>query len=171
VATGDWERALARCGVGGAGKLPYRPNWNGLKRYAPAIREAASRHALDPALVAAVIAAESNFNPRARSPAGAAGLMQLMPGTAARYGVADRRLDPDASIAGGTQYLRFLLDTFDGDVSLALAGYNAGEGAVIQHGRQIPPYRETRAYVPRVLAFYRLFQERGLPRTQIRGVG
>lgn len=159
--TGDWERALLRCGAAGGGKPPYRPNWTGARRYAGAIRKAAARQALDPALVAAVIAAESNFKPRARSPSGAAGLMQLMPGTAARFGVADR-LDPGASLAGGTRYLRWLLDTFAGDVSLALAGYNAGENAVIRHGRRIPPYRETQDYVPRVLAFYRLFRERGV---------
>jgi soluble lytic murein transglycosylase-like protein len=85
--------------------------------------------------------------------AGAVGMMQLMPDTARRYGVANRN-DPIANIAGGSRYLRDLLHLFDSDVTLALAAYNAGENAVLQHGRKIPPYDETRLYVRKVLGFY-----------------
>lgn len=106
----------------------------------------------------AVVATESAFNPRARSPKGALGLMQLMPDTARRLGVADP-LDPEANLRGGVRYLSMLLDMFD-DLSLALAAYNAGEGAVIRHGRSIPPYPETLAYVPKVMRHYADFQHR-----------
>ena len=112
----------------------------------------APRYALDPALVVAVIEAESAFQVTARSSKGAVGLMQLMPGTARRFGVEDR-LDPLQNLQGGMAYLRWLLDHFEGDVALALAGYNAGEGAVARHGG-IPPYRETRGYVRRITASY-----------------
>ena len=81
------------------------------------------------------------------------GLMQLMPATASRYGVKDRK-DPIDSIRGGSRYFRYLLDLFDNDIRLALAAYNAGENAVIKYGRRIPPYRETQNYVKRVLKFY-----------------
>lgn len=107
---------------------------------------------VSPALVLAVIAVESGGRAGAQSPKGAQGLMQLMPDTAARFGVADR-LAPDQNIRGGVAYLDWLLTEFDGDAVLALAGYNAGEGAVRKHGG-VPPYPETRAYVPRVLAAY-----------------
>jgi soluble lytic murein transglycosylase-like protein len=110
----------------------------------------ARQHGLDPLLVKAVILTESAGRRRARSPKGAMGLMQLMPATARRFGVADPD-DPAQNIAGGTRYLRWLLDRFGGNVTLALAGYNAGEGAVDRHGG-IPPYRETRHYVRRVRA-------------------
>lgn len=113
----------------------------------------ARRYGLSPSLLHAVIRAESAYNPTAVSRAGAQGLMQLMPGTAARYGVRDS-FDPAENIRGGSAYLRDLLDMFDQDVKLALAGYNAGEGAVIKHGRQIPPYAETQDYVRKVLRFY-----------------
>jgi soluble lytic murein transglycosylase-like protein len=103
-------------------------------------------------LIHAVIRAESAYNPMAVSHAGAEGLMQLMPGTAARYGVADS-FDPAQNIRGGTAYLRDLLDMFDWELKLALAGYNAGEGAVMKHGRQIPPYAETQNYVRKVFEF------------------
>jgi len=122
-------------------------------RYAAHVQSAASATALDPALIHAVISAESGYNPSARSPAGAVGLMQLMPQTAARYRVKDR-LDPAQNIHAGTHYLRDLLKMFDNDLSLALAAYNAGEQAVMKYGNRIPPYRETVAYVPRVLAYY-----------------
>jgi soluble lytic murein transglycosylase-like protein len=118
------------------------------------IRSAASAYRVEGALIRAVIEVESGFNANARSGAGAIGLMQLMPATARRYGVRNAR-DPVQNIDGGTRYLRDLLDLFKGDTSLALAGYNAGEGAVLQHGRRIPPFAETRAYVPKVLARYR----------------
>lgn len=117
------------------------------------IERAADEAGIDAALVHAVITAESGYNPAAVSRAGAQGLMQLMPGTAKRYAVKDA-FDPRQNIRGGTRYLRDLLDLFDNNVELALAAYNAGENAVIRHGRKIPPYRETRAYVPKVMRLY-----------------
>ena len=108
----------------------------------------ARQHGVDPLLVKAVILAESAGRRWATSPKGAMGLMQLLPATARRFGVADP-FDPAQNVAGGTRYLRWLLDRFGGDVTLALAGYNAGEGAVERHGG-VPPYRETRNYVRRV---------------------
>ncbi len=122
--------------------------------YAPLIEIAAHRHALSPQLVHAVVQVESSYRPDAVSRAGAVGLMQLMPGTALRFGVADR-LDPGANLEGGSRYLRHLLLLFDGDLELALAAYNAGEGAVLRAGRKIPPYRETRRYVSKVLSLLR----------------
>lgn len=113
----------------------------------------ARRHGMDPLLVRAVIRVESNFDPRAVSPKGAAGLMQLMPETAMRYGV-DNRFDPLQNIDGGVRYLRDLMAMFDGNLSLALAAYNAGEGAVLKYGRRIPPYPESQQYVVRVRSFY-----------------
>ena len=108
---------------------------------------------VSPALALAVIAVESSGRTDAVSPAGAAGLMQLMPATAARFGVSDR-LRPGESIRGGIAYLDWLLARYGGDPVLALAGYNAGEGAVDRHGG-VPPYPETRDYVPKVLAAWR----------------
>jgi hypothetical protein len=117
--------------------------------YEPLILEHAARQAIRPELVRAVIQVESGFNPRARSPKGAMGLMQLMPATAAALGVR-HPFDPEENIRGGTMYLRQLLDRYDGDERLALAAYNAGAGAVDRHGRTVPPYRETRDYVRKV---------------------
>ncbi len=117
------------------------------------VQEHAGRHALRPELVRAVIQVESGFNPRARSPKGAMGLMQLMPATAMALGVHDP-YDPADNIRGGTAYLRRLLDRFDGNEELALAAYNAGPEAVDRYGRQIPPYRETRDYVKRIGALH-----------------
>lgn len=123
------------------------------QRFTPMINTTAAQYQVDPALVHAVIMAESGYDPNAVSPKGATGLMQLMPGTAQRYGVHDS-YDAAANIQGGTRYLRDLLEMFNQNIQLAVAAYNAGENAVINHGNQIPPYRETRNYVSRVLAFY-----------------
>lgn len=115
------------------------------------IADAAQRHGLDPALLKGLIRAESNFDPSVTSSAGAAGLVQLMPGTAASLGVTDRS-DPAQSIEGGARYLKQQLDAFGGDVTLALAAYNAGPGAVSRYGG-VPPYAETRAYVQKVQGY------------------
>lgn len=112
------------------------------------VHEIAPTYRLNPALVLAVIQVESNFNAKAKSPKQAQGLMQLIPATAKRFGVADP-WDPRQNLRGGMAYLRWLLDHFDGDLRLALAGYNAGENAVRKHGG-VPPYKETRNYVRRV---------------------
>lgn len=120
----------------------------------PLIEEAANAHQLRPALVHAVIRAESAYRADAVSSKGAVGLMQLMPATAARYGVSDRH-DPEQNLRGGSAYLRDLLVLFDHDLQLALAAYNAGENAVIRYGNAIPPYRETQNYVRKVIRFYR----------------
>ncbi|AFL72240.1 lytic transglycosylase domain-containing protein [Thiocystis violascens] len=109
----------------------------------------APHYALDPGLVLALVETESSFDPNARSRKNAQGLMQLIPATALRFGVRDV-WDPEQNLRGGMAYLRWLLDYFDGDLKLALAGYNAGEGAVRRHGG-IPPYRETRDYVARIV--------------------
>ena len=125
--------------------------------YANSIQAAGRAAEVDPALIHAVIRAESGYNPSARSDKGAVGLMQLMPETAKRYGVIDR-LDPAQNIGGGTRYLRDLLRMFNNDLRLALAAYNAGEGAVVRYGNRIPPYPETVAYVPRVMTYYRRYR-------------
>ena len=117
------------------------------------IRANGERFGVDPYLIFLVIEHESHFRTRAVSPKGAQGLMQLMPGTARRFGVR-RPHDPAENIYGGTQYLKELLKMFGGQVHLALASYNAGEGAVIKYGRNIPPYRETREYVRRITKRY-----------------
>jgi len=125
----------------------------------PVVEHAAEAHHLDPALLLAVIHAESGFNPLALSPKGAVGLMQLMPTTASRYGTGDLR-DPLRNVQAGAAHLRYLLGR-SGDLLLALAAYNAGEGAVERYGLRIPPYAETQDYVPRVLSLYRRYQQRG----------
>lgn len=139
-------------------KVDYRRAGQNRKKYEPAILTAAKSHRLPPALVHAVITAESAYDPNAVSKAGAVGLMQLMPGTAERYGVRNRR-DPVANVVGGTRYLRDLLNMFDNDLVLALAAYNAGENAVIRNGRKIPPYKETQTYVRRVLKYYNRYKK------------
>jgi hypothetical protein len=116
------------------------------------IRRHAERERVDPRLVKSVMLVESNFNPKALSPKGARGLMQLMPGTARRYGV-QNSWDPHENIRGGTAYLSDLLGMFDGDIVRTLAAYNAGEGAV-QRYRGVPPYPETQEYVRRAMLVY-----------------
>lgn len=123
-----------------------------LAQYAPLIQAAASKYHVPVELICGVILQESGGNPRAVSRTGAKGLMQLMPQTASRMGVQNVH-DPAQNIDGGTRYLRFLLDRFHGNIELTLAGYNAGEKAVEQSGNKVPPYRETRAYIPNVLGY------------------
>lgn len=118
--------------------------------YAPVIAEAARKHHLHPALLTAMAEVESAFDAQAVSHKGARGLLQLMPRTAARFGVEDS-FDPVQNVDGGAEYLSWLLDRFDGRADLALAGYNAGEGKVERYDG-VPPYRETREYVAKVLA-------------------
>lgn len=116
------------------------------------IKQTAKQNKVDPRLVRAMIEVESAWNPRARSRAGALGLMQLMPGTARQFGVRNS-FDPKQNVTGGVRYLRFLLDRFDGDLTLSLAAYNAGETAVKKHNG-VPPYRETRGYLERLRRLY-----------------
>jgi hypothetical protein len=123
-----------------------------VKAYRPLVLRAARETGLDPNLIHAVILAESAYDPQARSPKGAMGLMQLMPATARRYGVANP-YDPAQNIQGGTRYLAYLMKRFGNDIELAVAAYNAGEGAVEKYNRSIPPYRETQAYVERVKGY------------------
>jgi soluble lytic murein transglycosylase-like protein len=140
---GDEAETAARADAVLPAGLPFRDE----------VMLAASEIGLDPALIDAIISVESNYAPQAVSPKGAVGLMQLMPETARRFGVADPR-DPGQNIRGGARYLRYLIDIFGGDLELVLAAYNAGEGSVMRHGRQVPPFAETRAYVRKVRAQY-----------------
>jgi soluble lytic murein transglycosylase-like protein len=122
--------------------------------YGDIINKVASAYQLHPALLRAIIKVESNYNKKAVSPKGAEGLMQLMPGTAKRFGVSDS-FDPEQNITGGAKYLRFLFDEFgDNNLNLVLAGYNAGENAVKKYGNAIPPYKETQRYVKKVRSYY-----------------
>jgi soluble lytic murein transglycosylase-like protein len=138
--------ALGQAGAAPAGGLGGEPSpYDGL------IAAAAQRNGVDPALLKGLIRAESGFDPSAGSGTGAGGLVQLMPGTAAALGVTDR-FDPAQSIEGGAKYLRQQLDAFGGDVTKALAAYNAGPGAVQRYGG-VPPYAETQAYVQKVQGY------------------
>lgn len=128
------------------------------KPYANEIEGIALESGIDPALVHAVIFIESGYNPIARSPAGAIGLMQVIPATAARYGISNPAESLLANLRAGTRYLRDLMNQFNHNLDLVLAAYNAGENAVRRHGHRIPPYRETQLYVPAVLAKYREWQ-------------
>ena len=134
-----------------------RINWANQKRYTALVASAAQTYQLDEALLHALISTESGYEPAALSKKGAIGLMQVMPGTGKRYGARDLN-DPAQNVAAGARYLRDLMRQFNNDLTLALAAYNAGENAVLRHGRRIPPYRETQQYVPRVLALYKKFQ-------------
>jgi len=127
--------------------------------YSGMIDRASRTAAVHPALVRAVIAVESAFDPRAVSRAGAQGLMQLLPSTARRYGVGNP-FDPEQNVRGGATYLSYLLKRYNNNIELALAAYNAGEDAVDRYGKTIPPYRETREYVPAVLRLYKQFLTR-----------
>ncbi|MGZ3594091.1 MAG: transglycosylase SLT domain-containing protein [Syntrophales bacterium] len=127
-----------------------------MSQYDDLIIKASEKHKIEPALIKAIIKAESNFNHRAVSPKGARGLMQLMPATASSLQVQDS-FHPENNIEGGVRYLRYLLNYFNGNLPLALAAYNAGENAVIRH-RGVPPYRETQVYVQRVLSYLDKFR-------------
>lgn len=134
-----------------------------------AVDEVARTYGVESALLHAVISVESRYRPAAVSSKGAAGLMQLMPAVTKQYGVSDP-FDPVQNLHGGAQYLRDLLRTYNNDVNLALAAYNAGQGAVSKYGNRIPPYPETMNYVPRVMDFYRMYQGAAY-RPDVRGEG
>ena len=137
----------------------WMPSEADIRRFSSIVDTASRSHGVEPALVQAVITAESGFNPNALSRKGASGLMQLMPDTARRYGVRNI-FDPVENIHGGVRYLKDLLAMFNGDMRLALAGYNAGENAVIRAGNRVPPYPETQNYVPKVIDIYHRFRAR-----------
>ena len=134
------------------------------------IKQNGAKYGIDPYLIFCVMEQESHFNARALSPKGARGLMQLMPGTAARFGIR-RPSDPAQNIAGGTRYLKQLMGQFNGRIDLVLASYNAGEGAVMKFGRKVPPYRETRDYVKRISYRYRKAKPATPPKANVTIVG
>jgi len=147
-----------------SGVVPVGPSDGSLERftrYDAWIRQAAILYQIPAELIRAVILQESNYDPRAVSPTGAQGLMQLMPETATRMTVRDA-FDPRENIFGGTRYLRVLANMFNGDLELTIAGYNAGEAAVVRYAG-IPPYEETQGYVVRVLGYYRRYRTVGDP--------
>lgn len=161
----DGQRSLVSPTVLSYDPLAAQSNSSSLRGYTTGSAEvdgylvsSGTRYGVDPLLLYSVMHQESSFKSRAISPKGARGLMQLMPLTAARYGVTNI-FDPKQNIEGGARYLRFLLDHFDGDVNLALAGYNAGEGAVEKYGWRIPPYSETQEYVRRISRRYSLLRD------------
>lgn len=127
------------------------------KAYNKLIKKVAKKYQLPPALLHAMVKVESAYNPRAVSPKGAVGLMQLMPMTAKRFKVSNR-YDPEQNLQAGAEYLTYLLKLFNKDLRLAIAAYNAGEGSVKKYGNKIPPYRETRAYVTKVMNLYEQYQ-------------
>jgi len=149
--------------TGADGAAPHR--WPRYAEVRPLLEAAARMHDVDPALVTAVAAAESGFNANAVSRKGALGLMQIMPDTGARYGLGtDKRLVSDALVQNpglnaqiGANYLADLLRQFNGELELAVAAYNAGEGAVLRHGKKVPPYPETQQYVSNVIQLYNKF--------------
>ena len=139
-------------------KRVHFPRGIDVNKFDKIIHKAAKKFNLDAALIKAVIKAESNFNHQAVSHKGAQGLMQLMPKTAAALKVEDS-FHPDDNIEGGARYLRYLLNVYNGDLTLALAAYNAGETAVARYNNTVPPFRETQNYVRRVLSFYQDFSK------------
>ncbi|SHN22010.1 lytic transglycosylase domain-containing protein [Rhizobacter sp. OV335] len=141
-----------------AGAISVVPSAERVTAYDPIIESVARAFGTDVNLLRAIVHVESRFNPNAVSPKGAIGLMQVMPATASRMGLADAErnlFEPEANLRTGTRYLRLLLNMFEGQPELAVAAYNAGEGAVMKYGREIPPYPETQAYVQNVMAIYR----------------
>ena len=154
IASGDATKKKKTVSATGAGRPKAATSKT---QYGSAIEEIARTYALESALIHAVVSVESAYNATAVSKKGAAGLMQLMPETAQRYGVTDR-FDPVQNLHGGARYLNDLLKMFNGNLSLTLAAYNAGENNVLKYGNQIPPFQETRNYVPRVLNLYRKYQ-------------
>src|SRR5437016_5765796 len=142
----------------GASNAALRGFTTGNSRIDEYLVDSANRNGVDPLLLYSIMHQESSFKLRAVSPKGARGLMQLMPGTAARYGVTNV-FEPRQNIEGGARYMRFMLDLFDGDLELALAGYNAGEGAVMKYDYRIPPYSETQEYVRRISRRYALMRD------------
>ena len=161
------ERASALAALSGTRLYQRAMDERIVRRYASLIETHARTNGLDPAFVKAVIAVESAFDPLAVSTKGAIGLMQVIPETAARYGltsdarlsIADKLRDPTTNVRIGTRYLRDLLARYENDMMLALAAYNAGEGAVAHHDNAIPPFAETRGYVMRVRQVYSLYRE------------
>ena len=135
------------------GTIAYKNFQQNRRQLAPLIRQQAREFKVDPALVMAVIHAESAYDKDAVSKAGAVGLMQLMPATAKRFGV-HNRTNAAQNVKGGVKYLRYLLEMFQFNLKLALAAYNAGESAVLKYGNNIPPYPETENYVEKVVAYY-----------------
>jgi soluble lytic murein transglycosylase-like protein len=127
------------------------------RSFEPIIHNAADAFKIDPALIKAVIMAESRYNPKAISKRGARGLMQLMPATAKSLGVTDS-FDPEDNIFGGSLYLKTLIDKFGGDIKLALAAYNAGSRQVIKYGG-VPPFKQTKRYIHRVFKYHQLYKE------------
>ena len=147
------EAALGRLPRHAQASLPTLP-----EPLAGIVEAAAERHEIDARIVQAVIQVESAYNPQARSPKGALGLMQLMPATAVRLGAkpTSNLFDPALNIELGVRYLRLLGNLFDGRLDLVLAAYNAGEGAVMKHGMRVPPYPETQAYVRKISALLKV---------------
>ncbi len=138
--------------------VSYEEYYYSSNTYDRIINDASELYGIDPYLIKAIIKTESNFNPYALSNKGACGLMQLIPATAKRFGVNDI-YDPRSNIYGGTKYLNYLMEFFKGDLTLVLAGYNAGENAVVKYNNKIPPYKETKNYVKKVLKFLDYFND------------
>jgi soluble lytic murein transglycosylase-like protein len=155
--------------LGPAGTAPVAGTSGGEGAYKAEIDSAAQKYGLDPALLRGLIRQESNFDPNAGSPAGAQGLCQLMPGTAAALGCTDVH-NPAQNIDAGARYLRQQLDAFGGDVSKALAAYNAGPGAVKRYGG-VPPYAETQNYVRQVQAYADEYRSQSQPASAISAAG